>query len=158
MKKQGFLRLIIRHWPIQLMCRMKNWPVGRAVTSLSLKREVWDSNLGRPNRTQYCQQLATTATFFQKKLCCPNAMTWIWAPQTLYTLRRNTANIVKNLIKTALVFLFLIYYHSENLPQMKFDNTGHRSNKQNAQSTSPTDQTRENLMWNAVLTIRSKDN
>ena len=71
---------------------------------------------------------------------------------------RNTANVVKNLIKTALIFLFLSYYQSENLPQMKFGNTGHGSNKQNAQSTSPIDHTRENLVWNAFLTIRSKDN
>ena len=31
-------------------------------------------------------------------LCCPAAMTWRWAPQTHYTLRCNTANIIKDLI------------------------------------------------------------
>ena len=37
---------------------------------------------GRSNRTQCCQRLATTATFFRKKPCCPGAMTRRWGPQT----------------------------------------------------------------------------
>jgi len=34
-------------------------------------------------------------------LCCLGAMTWRWAPQTLYTLRRNTASIIKGLVLMA---------------------------------------------------------
>ena len=36
--------------------------------------------------------------FFRKKLCCPGAMTRRWAPQTRYTLRRNTTSIIKDSI------------------------------------------------------------
>ena len=38
------------------------------------------------------------------KLCCPGAMTRRWAPTTRYTLRRNTASIMKDLIWFALFF------------------------------------------------------
>ena len=62
----------------------------------ALEREVWGSNLGKSNRTQYCQRLATAATL-RKKLCCPGAMTWRWAPTTRYTLRRITPRIMKDL-------------------------------------------------------------
>ena len=72
-------------------------PVGRAVTCLSLEREVWDYNLGpvKLNTVQYCQRLATVATFLWKGLCFVGAMTRRWAPSTCYTLRRNTATITK---------------------------------------------------------------
>ena len=42
--------------------------------------------------------VATAAAFFRKKLCCPDAMTRRWALQTRYTLRRNTGNVMKDLI------------------------------------------------------------
>ena len=48
--------------------------------------------------TQCCQRLATAATFLGKELCCQGAMTRKWVPQTRYTLRRNTASIIKDLI------------------------------------------------------------
>ena len=47
---------------------------------------------------EYYQRLATAATFLQKKLCCPGAMTRRWAPPTRYTLWRYAASIIKNLI------------------------------------------------------------
>ena len=37
--------------------------------------------LGRSNRTQYCQRLATAVTFRRKELCSPNAMMQRWAQQ-----------------------------------------------------------------------------
>ena len=55
--------------------------------------------LGQSNRTQCCQRLTTAATFLQKMLCCPGAMRW--AAQTRYTLWRNTASIMKDLIWTS---------------------------------------------------------
>ena len=45
-----------------------------------------------------CQLLATASTFLLKNLCCPGAMMRKWAPPTCYTLRRNTASIMKDLI------------------------------------------------------------
>ena len=69
----------------------------RAVTRSSLNGRSEVQILGRSNRTQSCQRLTTAATILQKKLCCPGAMMRRWAPQTRYTLRRNTANITKNL-------------------------------------------------------------
>ena len=47
--------------------------------------------LGRSHR------LATAATF-RKKLCCPGAMTRRWTLQTRYTLQRNAASIMNDLI------------------------------------------------------------
>ena len=41
---------------------------------------------GRSNRTQSCQQFAIAATFLQKGLCCPGAMTQRGVPSTRYTL------------------------------------------------------------------------
>ena len=53
----------------------------------------------RLNRTLYCQLLATAAKFvfksFQKELCCPESTTPWWVPHTRYTLRRNTASMIK---------------------------------------------------------------
>ena len=54
--------------------------------------------LSQTNWTKCCKRLATVATFLQKKLCYPGAMTRRWTPQTRYTLRRNTASIMKDLI------------------------------------------------------------
>ena len=53
--------------------------------------------LGWLNRTQCCQRLATAATFLRKGLRCLGAMARRCAPQTRYTLRRNTARIMKDL-------------------------------------------------------------
>ena len=56
-------------------------PVGRTVSGRSgclrpsLDRQVLGSILVRSNRTQSCQQFATSATLLWKKLCCPGAMT-----------------------------------------------------------------------------------
>jgi len=51
----------------------------------------------RPNLTQRCKRFAT-AQHLRKQLCCLGAMTRRWAPQTHYTLRRNTASIMKGLV------------------------------------------------------------
>ena len=55
-----------------------------------LRFKSWVGQLG-----QSYQRLATAATFLRKLLCFQGAMTWRWAPQTCYTLRRNTASIIK---------------------------------------------------------------
>ena len=70
--------------------KLNDRPVGQVVT-----REV----KSRASQIrQYCQRLATAATFFQKEKCCLGAMTRRWAPQTRYMLQRNTASLKKNLI------------------------------------------------------------
>ena len=51
----------------------------------------------RSNQTQCCQQLTAAATFLQKELCCQDAMTQRWAPQTHYTLQRIIESITKDL-------------------------------------------------------------
>ena len=38
------------------------------------------------------------ATFVQKELCCPGAMTWRWALPTRYTFQRITGSTKKDLI------------------------------------------------------------
>ena len=60
----------------------------------------------RSNRTQCCQRLATAATFPQKELCCPATMTLRWAPPTRYTLQRNAASIMKDLITCTAYSMF----------------------------------------------------
>ena len=71
-----------------------SWSRGNAFCLWNKRSEI--QNLSRSNRTQCCQRLAATATFFQKELCCPGAMTR-WAPQTRYTLWRKSS-IMKDLI------------------------------------------------------------
>ena len=41
--------------------------------------------------------------FLRKKLYCPDAMTWRWAPPTRYTRRRITASIMKDFIWLSLL-------------------------------------------------------
>ena len=53
---------------------------------------------GRSNRTQCRQRLAIVATLLRKELCCLGAMTRRWAPPTRYTLWRNAASKIKDLI------------------------------------------------------------
>ena len=64
-------------------CKFYYRPVGRAVTRSSLEREVRDSNLG----------LVKSNTVLPTGAMMPR-----WALQTRYTLRRNTASIMKDLI------------------------------------------------------------
>ena len=71
-------------------CKFYYRPVGRAVTRSSLEREVRGSNLG----------LVKSNTVLPT-----GAMTRRWAPQTGYTLRRNTASIMKDLIWYFVLFL-----------------------------------------------------
>ena len=77
-------RLILRF----CVLRVRPWS-GRSEVQIS----------GRSNRTQCCLRLATVATFLRMELCCPGAMTRRWAPPTRYTFRRNTASIMKDLIR-----------------------------------------------------------
>ena len=77
--------------------------------------------LGRSNRTQCCQRLATAATFLRKELCCPGAMTQRWAPPTRYTLRRIRASIMKDLIWFDNV-IFSDYDKSSGIQIRKFSN------------------------------------
>ena len=92
---------------LQFKCRVgyaSLWvrPVGREVTRSFSDWEVWGSNLG----------LATAATFLRKELCCLGAMTPRWVPRTRYTLRRDAASIMKDLI---LFNLILCRHHSDEL-------------------------------------------
>ena len=52
---------------------------------------------GRSNWIQWCQQLASAATFLLKKLCFLGNDAEM-APKNCYTLRRNTASISKDFI------------------------------------------------------------
>ena len=60
--------------------------------------EVWGSDLGLAKLETGYQQLATAATFLWEDMCCPGAMTQRCAPLTRYTLWRNTASIMEDLI------------------------------------------------------------
>ena len=52
---------------------LANQPVGRAVTHLSLEWEIWGSNLGPVKSDTVLPTACHSATFFQKKLCCPGS-------------------------------------------------------------------------------------
>ena len=56
--------------------KLNDWAVGRAITRLSLEREV----KSRASQVrQCCQRFATAATFRRKEQCCLGAMTRRWA-------------------------------------------------------------------------------
>ena len=67
------------------------WPSGNELDSGTVGQ---GSNPGSV-KLESCQRLATAATFLRKELCCPGAMSQQWAPQTRFTLRRNTARVMK---------------------------------------------------------------
>ena len=73
------------------------WPVGWAVTRLSLEREVWDSNL-RPVKSDTVLPMARhRCDICSKRAVLPSgALTRKWAPQTRYTLWRNAASIMQD--------------------------------------------------------------
>ena len=52
---------------IIIYCKFQRCPEGRAVMHSSLER--WIQILGRLNRKQFWQQLATAAAFLPKNLC-----------------------------------------------------------------------------------------
>ena len=66
-------------------------PVGRAVTRLSVERQVQDSNLGQVKSD-------TVPKFLRKEMWYPDAITRRWATPTRYTLWRIIASIMKDLI------------------------------------------------------------
>ena len=86
--------MINEHKSIKRHCKIEYRPVGRRYR-VGLGSEKSIQILGRSNRTQCRQRFATAAIFPQKKLAYPEAMTRKWAPQTRYTLLRNTVNIEK---------------------------------------------------------------
>ena len=63
---------------------------------ISFAGNAFISGVGGSRFESWAGQIA--ATFFRRKLCCPDAMTLRWAPPTRYILRRNTASIMKDLI------------------------------------------------------------
>ena len=86
----NLLRYFIRPYPFYFRTNGFYWPVGSVATTLLSLREVWGSwvrSLGRSNRTQCRQRLATAAIYFRSsKLCCPGAKRR--SPSPRHTLRR----------------------------------------------------------------------
>ena len=74
-----------------LQQKSARWPSGNELDSGTVGL---GSNPGSV-KLESCQRLATAATFLRKELCCPGAMSRQWAPQTRFTLRRNTARVIK---------------------------------------------------------------
>ena len=62
--------------------------------------------------------VATAARFLRKKLCCPHAQ-WCndaeMGPVTLYTLRRNTASIMKDLTDECFNSFFQVKFQSKKI-------------------------------------------
>ena len=90
-------RISVRIWSGR-SANYSDRPIGRAVT-----RSLWSGRSevqisGRLNPTQCCQWLATAATFSSKGTVLSGRKMRRWAPQTCYTLQRNTASIMKNLV------------------------------------------------------------
>ena len=81
------------------LLRVKNpvhWPVGRTITRSSLERKVWASNLELVKSDTVLPTVRHRCD--TSELCYSGAMTRRWAPETRYTLRRNTASIMKDFI------------------------------------------------------------
>ena len=84
----------------------QNW----TMCSVVVANFLWKKNVSSCNNYGNCCLLNNqcllfddnfiqfAATFLRKELCCPGAMTRRWAPPTRYTLRRNPASIIKDLI------------------------------------------------------------
>ena len=75
----------------------QSWSSGNALVS-GVGGLKFKSRAGQIGHS--CQQLATAAIFFRKKLCCLGALTRNWAswpPQTRLTLQRNIASMMKDL-------------------------------------------------------------
>ena len=85
-----FMHSVI-HYAHYLQQKSARWPSGNELDSGTVGLR---SNPGSV-KLESCQRLATAATFLRKKLCCPGAMSRQWAPQTRFTLRRNTARVIK---------------------------------------------------------------
>ena len=69
----------------------------------TMDREVWGSDLGQIGHG-FANSLPTAATFLRKNLCCRGARTPRRATHTRYTLRRNAARKMKNLIDFNVVY------------------------------------------------------
>ena len=76
----------VMHYVHYLQQKLARWPSGNELDSGTVGL---GSNPGSVE-LESCQWLATAATFLRKELCCPGAMSWQWAPQTRFTLWRNT--------------------------------------------------------------------
>ena len=81
----------VMHYAHYLQQKSARWPSGNELDSGTVGL---GSNPGSV-KLESCQRLATAATFLRKKLCCPGARSRQWAPQTRFTLRRNTARVMK---------------------------------------------------------------
>ena len=71
-----------------------------------LQKKIFAKFLAFFNKIPTAQEIVLSSSrnsvvlypFLRKELCCPGAMTRRWAPPTRYTLRRNPASIMKDLI------------------------------------------------------------
>ena len=75
---------------------LAEWLSGNAFVSGAGEFVVQMSD--RSNWTLSCQRLAIAATFLRMELCRMGIMTRKWTPQSRYTLRRNTACIIKDFV------------------------------------------------------------
>ena len=76
-----------------------NRPVNQAVNRSSLEREVLGLNLRPVKLNTLLPTVRHLCDIFSKGAVLPaGAMTERWAPQTRYTLRRNTASIMRDFI------------------------------------------------------------
>jgi len=68
------------------------------LTRVPRVREIWTQIPDRPNLTQRCKRFVTASTYTQVAV-----LPWRYdaerAPQTRYTLQRNTASILKTTVK-----------------------------------------------------------
>ena len=76
----------VMHYAHYLQQKSARWPSGNELDSGTVGL---GSNPGSV-KLESCQRLATA-----KELCCPGAMSRQWAPQTRFTLRRNTGRVIK---------------------------------------------------------------
>ena len=76
-------------------CHLTSWSSGNAFVSEAV-------GPGLKSRAAQISSVANSSpplrNFLRKDICCPCAMTRRCAPQTRYTLRRNTSTIMKDLI------------------------------------------------------------
>ena len=80
--------------------KRKVYAVGRAVTILSLEREIQRfKSRGGQIRHSVANGSPLLQHFFERSCVSRGAMTQRWAPQIGYTLRRNSARIMKDLMK-----------------------------------------------------------
>ena len=85
----------VMHYARYLQQKSARWPSGNELDSGTVGPGSNPGSNPGSVKLESCQWLATAATFLRKELCCPGAMSRQWAPQTRFTLRRNTARVIK---------------------------------------------------------------